>query len=89
MDITLSATNIRQQSSTVIALQSIRNPQRFPVNFILRYDLQDIRYSDQYYLSVSLFREGEEKPYLSSEEIQLTTLRGDEAVVVHLNPVTL
>ncbi|MGE0076130.1 MAG: YbaY family lipoprotein [Sphaerochaetaceae bacterium] len=86
MEIKLIARNISTQQEVPIVSQSIRNPQRFPVNFILRYDAQDIIRSNEYAITVELYREIETTPYLISPSLVLPTLQGDESIVVELQP---
>lgn len=86
MEIKLIARNISTQQELPIVSQSIRNPQRFPVNFILRYDAQDIVRSNEYAITVELYREIETTPYLISPSLVLPTLQGDESIVVELQP---
>ncbi|HCS37354.1 MAG TPA: hypothetical protein DIW48_11910 [Sphaerochaeta sp.] len=86
MEIKLIARNISTQQEIPIVSQSIRNPQRFPVNFILRYDAQDIIRSNEYAITVELYREIETTPYLISPSLVLPTLHGDESIVVELQP---
>ncbi|WP_422481744.1 YbaY family lipoprotein [Pleomorphochaeta sp. DL1XJH-081] len=87
MEITLVATNLSNNQSVPIVKQSIRNPQRFPVNFILRYDPRDISPAYEYSVDVALFRETEETPYLKNFPFPLPELTGDDNLVVELQPV--
>lgn len=84
MEIKLIARNLSTGQEVPIVSQSIRNPQRFPVNFILRYDAQDIVRSNEYAITVELYREIETSPYLISPALVLPTLQGDESIVVEL-----
>ncbi len=86
MEIKLIARNISTRQEIPIVSQSIRNPQRFPVNFILRYEAQDIVRSNEYAITVELYREIETTPYLISPSLVLPTLQGDESIVVELQP---
>lgn len=86
MEIKLIARNLSTGQEVPIVSQSIRNPQRFPVNFILRYDAQDIVRSNEYAITVELYREIETSPYLISPALVLPTLQGDESIVVELQP---
>lgn len=88
LEITLSSRNTASRQESVLVTQSIRNPQRFPVNFILRYDEKDILSSDEHYVSIMLYRESESEPYLSSTPVPLPALSGDENIVVELKPPT-
>jgi uncharacterized lipoprotein YbaY len=87
LEISLSEYDDNDSSFKVIVSQSIRNPQRFPVNFILRYDRDDISRSKEYYLSVELFRENEQNPYLQTKLAHLGPLSGSEAVVLELEAI--
>ena len=87
MEITLIATNLSTKESAPIVKQSIRNPQRFPVNFILRYDPRDISVANEYSISVELFREAEEKPYLKAYPLPLPELTGDDNIILELQPL--
>ncbi|MDD2296961.1 MAG: YbaY family lipoprotein [Sphaerochaetaceae bacterium] len=87
MEITLTAQNLSSNEQFQLVTQSIRNPQRFPVNFILRYDPNDISRSLEYSLIVELYHEQEESPYLISPTVVLPTLTGDENILVELAPI--
>lgn len=87
MEITLVATNFSNNQSIPIVKQSIRNPQRFPVNFILRYDPRDISPAYEYSVDVELFREMEDSPYLKSLPFPLPELTGDDNLIVELQPI--
>lgn len=87
MEISLVATNLSTQEHVVIVRQSIRNPQRFPVNFILRYDPRDISFAYEYSVSVKLFRDTEEQPYLENLPLPLPELTGDDNIVVELQDI--
>lgn len=84
MEITLLATNLSNNESIPIVKQSIRNPQRFPVNFILRYDPRDITPVYEYSIVVELFREMEDSPYLKNLPLPLPELTGDDNLIVEL-----
>jgi hypothetical protein len=86
MEISLTAKNLINNEQFQLVSQSIRNPQRFPVNFILRYDPKDIIPSFEYAILVKLYRELEELPYLESPAIVLPTLIGDENILIELHP---
>ena len=86
MEINLTAENLSTQEQIQLVSQSIRNPQRFPVNFILRYDPNDIIHSFEYSIIVKLYRELEENPYLVSPAIVLPALTGDENLIIELHP---
>ncbi|AEC01934.1 YbaY family lipoprotein [Parasphaerochaeta coccoides] len=67
VDISLSFIPSDGQPSQEIAHQQIRSPQRFPVNFTLRYDRTDIRPSSgRYSITASVSRTTSEEPFLSS-----------------------
>jgi uncharacterized lipoprotein YbaY len=84
LEITLVARDpVTRQSRTLVS-QSIRNPQRFPVNFIVRYDRDDIIGSHEHLITVELFRELEDIPYLSASPVLLPNLSGEESIVVEL-----
>lgn len=51
-----------------IAHQRIRSPQRFPVNFTLRYDRADIKSNGRYSIQAAVSRTTTEEPFLSSSE---------------------
>lgn len=87
MEISLIATNLSTQERVSIVKQSIRNPQRFPVNFILRYDPRDISFAYEYSVSVKLFRDTEEQPYLENLPLSLPELTGDDNIVVELQDI--
>lgn len=78
-------TSTRQQQ--VLVSQSIRNPQRFPVNFIIRYDRDDIIGSREHLVTVELYRELESEPYLIANELPLPALTGEESIIIELRPV--
>jgi len=87
MEITLLGTNLASRQSVPIVRQSIRNPQLFPVNFILRYDPRDISPAYEYSVKVELYRENEDTPYLRNLPLPLPELTGDDNLVIELNPV--
>lgn len=84
LEIALTSIDSLTTGERTIVSQSIRNPQRFPVNFILRYDTLDIRSSNQYFITIELYQEGEDKAYLSTEKISLDRLSGDDSLIAEL-----
>ncbi len=84
LEIALTSIDSLTAEEKTIVSQSIRNPQRFPVNFILRYDSLDIRSSNQHFITIELYQEGEEKAYLSTGRISLDRLSGDDSIIAEL-----
>jgi uncharacterized lipoprotein YbaY len=66
IEIVLTAINASTGKQTPLVVQTIRNPQKFPVNFTLRYDAKEIVGNHQYVVSVNLYQEGSDRPYLKS-----------------------
>lgn len=87
MDITLTARDPATKDARIIVSQSIRNPQRFPVNFILRYDPDDILPNAEHVITVKLYREQAKEPYLVSRDIPLRGMSGDDPLLIELKPV--
>lgn|GEM_PF-734457 len=67
VEILLSAQNRFSTENRVLVTQTIRNPQRFPVNFIIRYAAEDILSSDIHSISVKVYQEGSNTHYLQSQ----------------------
>jgi uncharacterized lipoprotein YbaY len=67
VEIMLTAENRFTTQKRVLVTQTIRNPQRFPVNFILRYAAEDILSSDIHSISVKVYQEGANTHYLQSQ----------------------
>ncbi len=88
MEIDLVGRNLVTKVTTNLVSQTILNPQRFPLNFILRYDPSEIVRSNEYFIRVNLYREGESDPYLSSFEVLLPSLKGDDSVYIELYTVS-
>ncbi len=88
MEIDLVGRNLVTKATTNLVSQTILNPQRFPLNFILRYDPDEITRSNEYFIRVNLYREGESEPYLSSFEVLLPSLKGDDSVYIELYTVS-
>ncbi len=76
VEISLSAENRFTQEQRTLVVQTIRNPQRFPVNFILRYAQNEILVQDTHSIFVRVYQEDSNNPYLQSAKIsvQLTNL---------------
>ena len=74
------------QSRVSFKIARIRNPQRFPVNFILRYDRNDIISTNEHLLIVELYREEEDRPYLTSDPVPMPVLSAKESAVIELRP---
>ena len=76
VEISLSAQNRFTLEQRTLVVQTIRNPQRFPVNFILRYAQNEILVQDTHSIIVRVYQEDSTTPYLQSAKIsvQLTTL---------------
>ena len=62
--ITLNQINPFDDSSIIIISQTINNPQKFPVNYTLRYLKEEIDTTQLFRLSYYLYNEGEDVPYL-------------------------
>ena len=88
LEITLMAEHVSTGNTFAVVTQIIRNPQRFPVNFILRYDPRDISRVYEYYLVVELFREEDDRPFLKNLPFPLPPLTGDDNVVLELHEVS-
>jgi len=88
MEIDLVGRNLVTKVTTNLVSQTILSPQRFPLNFILRYDPSEIVRSNEYFIRVNLYREGESDPYLSSFEVLLPSLKGDDSVYIELYTVS-
>ncbi len=76
MEISLAAENRFTQEQRQLVIQTIRNPQRFPVNFILRYAQDEILAQDMHSILVRVYQEDSTTPYLQSTKtpIILTSL---------------
>lgn len=81
IDISLTQHDFITGATQEISHQRIRNPQRFPVNFTIRYDAKDILPYMRYAVSAQVRRSGETIPYLQSSEDAwvLTAGNGDRA----------
>jgi hypothetical protein len=88
LEINLMGRNQITGETSSLVSQTILNPLRFPLNFILRYDPNEIVRSVDYFLTVNLYREGESSPYLSSYEVSLPSLKGDDSVYIELQTIT-
>lgn len=88
LEISLVASQVSSGQKTPIVTQIIKNPQRFPVNFILRYDPRDISRINEYLVVVELFREFENVPYLRNYDLSLPELTGDDNIVVELQEIS-
>ena len=53
-------------NDTLIVSQQIQNPQRFPVNYTLRYLSEETSVFQELYITYTLKRENETEPYMSS-----------------------
>jgi uncharacterized lipoprotein YbaY len=84
LEIALISIDSLTAEEKIVVSQSIRNPQRFPVNFILRYDSLDIRSSNLHFITIELYQEGEILPYLFTDKIFLDRLSGDDSIVAEL-----
>ena len=85
VEIVLSAHNRFTNEQRVLVTQTIRNPQRFPVNFILRYAAEDILSSDNQAIGVQVFQEGSNIPYLQSKAMDVSfTGKTIPSVVIEL-----
>jgi uncharacterized lipoprotein YbaY len=84
LEISLVAEHVSGVNSHVMVEQIITNPQRFPVNFILRYDPREISRMYEYSIVVELYREDETLPYLQNLPFSLPTLTGDDNIIVEL-----
>ncbi len=68
IDISLTQHDFVAGTTQEISHQRIRNPQRFPVNYTIRYDTKDILPYLRYSISVQVRRSGETIPYLQASE---------------------
>lgn len=84
LEIALIARDTSTRTERVLVTQSIRNPQRFPVNFIIRYEAKDIQRNNEHLISVELYRETESTPYLRALPVLLPDLSGNESVIIEL-----
>jgi hypothetical protein len=66
IEISLTAENRFTQEQRQLVVQTIRNPQRFPVNFILRYAQAEVLAQDMHSISVRVYQEDSTTPYLQS-----------------------
>lgn len=66
IEITLSSLDNATMTEKTLAVQNIRNPQKFPVNFTLRYDEREIVSSETHHIYVEIFQENTDTPYLTS-----------------------
>jgi len=89
LEITLTAEHVSTGRIVPLVSQTIRNPQRFPVNFILRYDPRDISRVYEYSIVVELYRENEETPYLRNLPFPLPELTGDDNIILELQEVRI
>lgn len=71
MEILLIAQNRFSNEKRVLVTQTIRNPQRFPVNFILRFAAEDILSIDTHSIVVRVFQEGVAAHYLQSPSVSV------------------
>ncbi len=67
LEITLHEHNRYDGESYFVVSQVINNPQRFPVNYTLRYLSEEVNSSNLFSISYALYKEGESKPYLFAE----------------------
>lgn len=81
IDISLEQHDILTGSVEEISHQRIRNPQRFPVNYTIRYDKADILPYMRYSVSAQVRRTGDTVPFLVASENAwvLTAGNGDRA----------
>ncbi|MGI6466585.1 MAG: YbaY family lipoprotein [Sphaerochaetaceae bacterium] len=70
--IRLEISLIDSDDDILLVNQSIRNPQKFPVNFTLRYDKSEIKRNHSYYIYIELFNENENEPTLTTERVALS-----------------
>jgi len=89
LEITLTAEHVSTGRIVPVVSQTIRNPQRFPVNFILRYDPSDISRIYEYSIVVELFRENEETPFLRNLPFPLPELTGDDNIILELQELRI
>ncbi len=68
IDISLSQYDTATGQTIEISHQRIRNPQRFPVNYTIRFDKADILPYMRYSISAQVRRSGDANPYLVSSE---------------------
>jgi len=87
LEINLMGRNPGTQQTTLFVNQNILNPQRFPLNFILRYDPAEVVRSLDYFITVDLYREGQDSPSLTSGEIHLPSLKESDSVYIELKAI--
>lgn len=71
LEITLHEHNMFDGSVSFVVSQTINNPQRFPINYTLRYLSEEINPSNLFSLSFALYREGDADPYLFAESAKV------------------
>jgi hypothetical protein len=88
VEIVLSAQNRFTNEKRFLVTQTIRNPQRFPMNFIIRYAQEDILFSDTHSITVQVFQEGSSNPYLQSQPIEVSlSIKPVKAAIIELEVV--
>ncbi len=73
-----------RSDSTLIVSQQIRNPQRFPVNYTLRYLEEETSLFKYLYIEYLLTREGETQPYMQAKGKSVTPNQLSTTVTVPL-----
>jgi uncharacterized lipoprotein YbaY len=69
----------------ILVSQTIRNPQRFPVNFTLRYDRAEVVPSETHLIAVRLYREGSDTPFLiNGKRYQVRLPAGADGLKIEL-----
>ncbi|MGI6432506.1 MAG: YbaY family lipoprotein [Sphaerochaetaceae bacterium] len=85
LEITLWEMDPHTRQLQMVVQQTIANPQRFPLNFTLRYEARQISLSKDYYINAVLYRQMEEEPYLKSPLVGLFLGGGQPAPVLDLS----
>ena len=71
-----------------LTLQTIRNPQKFPLGFISRYAPDDIHVGDAHVLNVRVFQENSSEPYLLAKNIPIDLVStANTSIVVMLTDI--
>lgn len=90
IEIILLELNPYSQEKEELVTQTIRNPQRFPVNFTLRYDAKDINVINSYQIAVKVFQNDSNTHYLqNAKDYPVLGKPGTQPLIINLvgNPL--
>jgi uncharacterized lipoprotein YbaY len=84
--ITLNEHDIFDGSASLVVSQTINNPQRFPVNYTLRYLSEEIDSSNFFSISYKLYRGEEDEPFLFAQSKKVRESELHNPVNIFLKP---